>query len=80
MSLLKSYFFFFFKDFLIWTIFKVFMELLQYCLCFLHFGLVFGHKACRILAPKLGIEPEPPALEGEVLTSGLPGKSHHSRF
>ena len=29
-----------------------------------------------ILAHQPGIEPVPPALEGEVLTSGLPGKSH----
>ena len=34
----------------------------------------FGHEACGILAPQPGIEPTPPALEGEVLTSGLPGK------
>ena len=35
----------------------------------------FGCKACRILAPQSGIEPAPPALEGEVLTTGRPGKS-----
>ena len=35
----------------------------------------FGPKACRLLAPQLGIEPTPPALEGKVLTTGLPGKS-----
>ena len=28
----------------------------------------FGHKACVILAPRPGIEPAPPALEGKVLT------------
>ena len=28
-----------------------------------------------ILAPQLGIKPAPPALEGEVLTTGPPGKS-----
>ena len=28
-----------------------------------------------ILAPQPGIELTPPALEGEVLTTGLPGKS-----
>ena len=38
------------------------------------FGVFFGHKACRILAPPLGIEPTPPALEGEVLTTGPPWK------
>ena len=35
----------------------------------------FGLKACGILAPRPGIEPAPPALEGEVLTTGPPGKS-----
>ena len=35
----------------------------------------FGPKACGILAPRPGIGPAPPALEGEVLTTGLPGKS-----
>ena len=36
----------------------------------------FGSKACGILAPQWpGIESTPPALEGEVLTTGLPGKS-----
>ena len=35
----------------------------------------FGLEACGILAPRSGIEPEPPALEGEVLTTGLLGKS-----
>ena len=32
----------------------------------------FGHKACGILAPQPGIEPTPPALEGEVPTTGPP--------
>ena len=35
----------------------------------------FCLKTCEILAPRPGIEPAPPALEGEVLTTGLPGKS-----
>ena len=35
----------------------------------------FGLKACGILAPWSGIEPALPALEGEVLTTGQPGKS-----
>ena len=34
-----------------------------------------GHEACGILAPQLGIEPAPPALEGEVSTTRPPGKS-----
>ena len=40
----------------------------------------FGHKACGILAPRPGIKRAPPALEGEVLTTGLPGKSSDSEF
>ena len=39
------------------------------------FFWIFGHEACGILAPRPGIEPAPPALEGEVLTTGPPGKS-----
>ena len=35
----------------------------------------FGHEARGILAPQPGIEPAPPALDGEVLTTGLLGKS-----
>ena len=33
---------------------------------------LFGPKACGILTPWPGMEPTPPALEGEVLTTGLP--------
>ena len=56
-----------------WTIFKVFIDLLQYCFCFMFW--FFGREACGILAPWPGFEPTPPALEGEVLTTGLTGKS-----
>ena len=35
----------------------------------------FGHKARGILALRPRIKPAPPALEGEVLTTGPPGKS-----
>ena len=35
----------------------------------------FGHEAYGILVPQPGIEPAPRALEGEVLTTGLPEKS-----
>ena len=35
---------------------------------------VFDCEACGILASQPGIESIPPALEGEVLTTGLPGK------
>ena len=37
----------------------------------------FGPKACGILAPPPGTEPAPTALEGEVPTTGPPGKSLH---
>ena len=37
----------------------------------------FGHKACGILALRPGIKPIPPALEGEVLTTGPPGQSFY---
>ena len=37
----------------------------------------FGREACGILVPLPGIEPTSPALEGEVLTTGPPGKSHY---
>ena len=35
----------------------------------------FGRETCGILAPQPGIEPATPALEGKVVTTGLPGKS-----
>ena len=35
----------------------------------------FGHEALGTLTPWPRIEPAPPALEGEVLTTGPPGKS-----
>ena len=56
-----------------WPIFKVFNEFVTIFLVFTL--LVFGSKLCGILAPHPGIESTPPALEHEVLTTGLPGKS-----
>ena len=41
---------------------------------------VFGHEACGILAPQPEIEPVFLALEGEVLTTGLPEKSPNFVF
>ena len=56
-----------------WTIFKVFIEFVTILLLF--YVLFFWVcEACGILTPRPGIEPAPPALEGEVLTTGLPGK------
>ena len=57
---------------------KSLLNLLQYCFCFVFW--FFGREACGILAPQSGVEPAPPALEGEVLTTGLPGKSHFAHF
>ena len=34
----------------------------------------FGRKVCGIPGSQPGIKPTPPALEGEVPTTGLPGK------
>ena len=42
----------------------------------LSFG--FLPRGLWVSAPRLGTEPVPPALEGEVLTTGPPGKSQHS--
>ena len=56
-----------------WTIFKVFIEFITIMLLF--YVLAFGPEACGILASRPGIEPTPPALEGEVLTTGPPGRS-----
>ena len=53
-----------------WTIFKVFIDLLQY-----RFNIsFFGCKACRMPAFQSGIEPTLSALEAEVLTTGPPAK------
>ena len=38
----------------------------------------FGREICGILALWPGTEPTHPALEGEVLTTGLPGKSQQT--
>ena len=56
-----------------WTIFKSLLNFLHYYFCFM--GWFFGHEACGILATPPGIEPTPPALEVEVLTTELSGKS-----
>ena len=60
------------------TRFKSLLNLLQYCFCFmLCFCILFCcNKVCGILAPWPGVKLAPPALEGEVKTIGLSGKSH----
>ena len=62
---------------LIWTSFNVFTEFVTLLLLLLMFCF-FSHKACGILAPRPGIEPTPHALEGDVPTTGPPGKSPKS--
>ena len=49
--------------------------------CFvLFFGFLAMKHVCGISDPQPGIEPAPPELEGEVLTTGLPGKPCHLCF
>ena len=49
------------------------LNLLQYCFCVMFW--FFGCEACGILVPRPGIKPVPPALQGEILTTGLLRKS-----
>ena len=59
-----------------WTIFKrIFLNLLQYCFCFMFW--LFVPRACGLIALQPGIEPTPTA---KVLTTGLQGKSGHMKF
>ena len=69
-------FFFYFRFFFdVDHFLKVFIEFgYNIASVFLCFGFC-GHEACGILASRPGMEPSPPALEGEVLTTGPPGKS-----
>ena len=60
--------------FLMWTLFKVFIDSVTILLLFYVLGFFFGLRACGILAPWPGIKSEPPAPEGEVPT-GPPGES-----
>ena len=41
---------------------------------------LFGLQSCGILVHQPGIEQEPPALEGKVLTTRFPGKSQGLAF
>ena len=68
-----AHIFFFLKIVFIWTIFKVFTE--SDTISLLFYPLVFPCRAYRILAPRSGIKPAPPALEGEIPSTGPPGKS-----
>ena len=68
-------FFLFFRWVVFWCapFLKPLLNLLQYRFCLLFWFI--GHKAGVILALWPGIEVTPPALEGEVLTTGLPETS-----
>ena len=57
-----------------WTIFKVFTEFVTILLLF-HVLVFLGLEACGILASQSGSKPAPLAVEGEVSTTGPPGKS-----
>ena len=57
-----------------WTIsLKSLLNLLQNCFCFMFW--FFNLEACGVLAPYPGMKSTLPALEGKVLTTGLPEKS-----
>ena len=62
----------FLKIFFTWTFLKSLLNLLRYCFWFMFW--FFWPWGCGILAPSFRIKPTPPALEGEVLTTGPPGK------
>ena len=55
-----------------WAIFKVFIELFRILLLF--YGLVYWPGSMWDLTTREGIKPAPPALEGKVSATGLPGK------
>lgn len=58
--------------FLIWTIFlKSLLNVLQQCFCF---TFCFWIQGRRDLSPLTRMEPTPPALEGDALTTRPPGK------
>ena len=60
-----------------WAFLKVFVEftkMVTIWLLLFRFWF-FGFEACGILAAWPGIKLTPPALEDEILTAGLPGKS-----
>ena len=48
---------------------KSLLNLLQYCFCLMFWS--FGPEAGRVLAPKPGIKPIPPALEDRILITYL---------
>ena len=69
---MSKFFVFFLRYFDVDHVFKV-LSLLQHCFCFMFW--LFGPEAYGVLAPRPGIRSAPPVLEGDVLGTGLPGKS-----
>ena len=64
----------FLKDFfLMWTTLKVFIEFATTLLLF--YVLVFWQRGMWDLPSLIGVQHTPPAVEGEVSTTGSPGKS-----
>ena len=63
----------FFSFGLYWICYSIYSGLF-----FFFFMFCFGQEACGVLALQPGMEPTPPALEGKVSTTGLPGKSWFS--
>ena len=63
-----------------WTIFKVFIAFATVLPLFCLLVLSFGPEAHGILAPKPGIKPPFPALEGEVLATGPSGNPYTPLF
>ena len=63
---------FFFLVLFSWIFFEVLIEFVTILFLFFMFWS-FGHKACGFSAPQQGIEPVPPALEGELLTADFQG-------
>ena len=66
--------FFFFNFFLMRINFKVFIEFVTVCFCFL--CCFIGHEACGILGSQQRIAPAHPAFESKVSSTRLPEKSH----
>ena len=62
----------------IWKIFTGFVIVLL--LFYVLFFFFFGCETCGILTPRPGIESTPSTLEGEVLSTGPPGKSDYCYF
>ena len=66
------------------SLFEDFIEFAVTLLLFYDFVLFFlegvGQEVCGVLAARPGIKPTTPALEGQVLTTGPPGKFPFALF